>query len=134
MFAHPAKEEEENPGRRKKREGNHWLFIALGVTGGKTNVEYKTHRRLELDRLIAYSLLGTAGTLFSPYVAREAVSISKTNRWEAEGCESFSDRPKTQWVWRNTQPHEIQPTLVKEPLFSRFIRCCSFTVTSASSV
>lgn len=64
-------------------------------------MEYKMHRRLELDRLIAYSLLGTAGTLLSPYVAREAVSISKTNRWEAEGCESFSDRPKSQGVWRN---------------------------------
>lgn len=63
--------------------------------------KYKTHRRLELDRLIAYSLPGTAGTLVSPCVAREAVSISKTNRWEAEGCESFSDRPKSQRVWRN---------------------------------
>ena len=30
--------------------------------------------------------------------------------------------------------HEIQQTLVKERLFSKFIRCCSFMVISASSV
>lgn len=95
MFAYPAKEEKENTGRRKKRKWNHWLFIRLHAMGGKTNAEYKTHRKLEADHLITYSLLGTACTL-SPYVACEAVSVSKTNRWEAGGCESFSDRPKSQ--------------------------------------
>lgn len=33
-----------------------------------------------------------------PHVAHEVVSISKINRWEAEGCESFSNRPKPQWI------------------------------------
>lgn len=89
MFARPAKEEKEDPGMRKKRKGNHWLFITFHAMGGKTNVEYKTHRKLELDHPITYSLMGTACTLLSPYIACEAVSISKTNRWEAGGCESF---------------------------------------------
>lgn len=42
------------------------------------------------------SLLGTACMLLSPYEACEVVSISKTNRWEAGGYESFADRSKPQ--------------------------------------
>lgn len=95
MFAHPDKEVKKNPGRRKKRQGNHWLFIRLCAMGGKMSAEYKTHWKLESDHLLTYSLLGTAGTLLAPYAACEAVSTSKANRWEAGGCESFSDRPKS---------------------------------------
>lgn len=126
MLANPAKEEQENPWRRRKRKGNHWLVIALHAMGGKTNVEYKMHKKLEPDHLISYSLLGDHMHL-SPHVAHEAASISKTNRWEAEGCESFltgqnlSGYREMELVRQAAL--EIQPTLAKEPLFSKSVRC-----------
>lgn len=48
------------------------------------------------------------------YVACEVVSISKINRWEAEGCGSFSNRPKPRWIYREIElimleAHETQP-------------------------